>query len=312
MNYTFITHLNESTSPLKKISFTAELFDAPQVKATASSYDEAIKKVLIKTNEHFDFISSQGLEIPQPSAPSTVAFANRNKNVFIHTVEIDISRYLEKTEKINVTMPISTIKKVDDFLKDKVHNPNLFSSRSDYITKACQKFLPYADHMVSIFNNSEVETTFRYSKDNPAQNCMNLIEYLKHPFCSEVTFFATSRTSTNEFSREDGPETNLPLMGAIATVNLPGLREFYVLFDGQFLTAQRKSCYYEVKEVLDIAIQSDKASYIQLPVPFTSQLEPSDAVKLLSQFPRLKLNEAYRHLFFQLLSDLSESDYLKS
>ncbi|MDN8155658.1 HicB family protein, partial [Acinetobacter baumannii] len=97
---------------------------------------------------------------------------------------------------------------------------------------------------------------------------------------------------------------------AIAKVQLPGLNEIYIIFDGLFLTAQRKPRYNEVKDVLDTALETDKTSFIQLSVPFTSQLDPVEAVKILSEFPRQKLTKETRPTFFNLLSNLTEEQYV--
>ncbi|MBH8486000.1 type II toxin-antitoxin system HicB family antitoxin [Acinetobacter baumannii] len=309
-NYTVAVKITESKSFFKKDIYEAALFDKPNINATGSSYDEVIRKVYEKTLEYFDFLSDQGLDIPEPTEINSVTFKKRDKDVFFHVITIDTSIYAEKTEKINVTIPISLTRKIDDFLKDKVHNSNLFSSRSDYITKSCQRYLPYANYLASLYNNEDLIIAHRYHESNTTRNCLNLLDYLKLPNCQEVILFATYRTPTDGFSRDDGPETNLPLMGAIAKVQLPGLNEIYIIFDGLFLTAQRKPRYNEVKDVLDTALETDKTSFIQLSVPFTSQLDPVEAVKILSEFPRQKLTKETRPTFFNLLSNLTEEQYV--
>ncbi|GAA5003207.1 hypothetical protein GCM10023206_06690 [Acinetobacter puyangensis] len=306
-NYTVIVKVFEYKSLFKKDIYDATLFEQSTINATGSSYEEAIKKIHEKTLEYFDFLSDQGTEIPEPAEMSTIMFKNRDKDVFFHVITIDTSIYSEKTEKINVTMPIFLIRKIDDFLKHKVHNTNLFSSRSDYITKACKQYLPHAHNLAAIYNNEKKYSAFRYKVGNTTDNCSNLIEYLNHSFCEEVTLFATHRTPTHGFSRDDGPDTNLPLLGAIVKLKMPALKETYILFDGLFLTAQRKPRYNEVKNVLDTAVATNKTCFIQLPVPFTSQLDPEEAVKLLGEFPRHKLTQDSRPQFFNLLSSLSEA-----
>lgn len=309
-HYTVTVKVTEAKSLFKKDIYEATLFEQSKIKATGSSYEEAIKKIHEKTLEYFDFISDQGNDIPEPADMSNIMFKYRDKDVFFHVISIDTSVYSEKTEKINVTMPISLTRKIDDFLKEKVHNSNLFSSRSDYITKACRQYLPHAQNLAAIYNNEKTFSALRYKCGNTSDNCSNLIEYLNQSFGEEVILFATYSTPTHGFSRDDGPDSNLPLMGAIVKIKLPGLRETFILFDGLFLTAQRKPRYNEVKEVLDIAVTSTKASFIQLPVPFTSQLAPEEAIKLLGDFPRQKLTPDSRPDFFNLLSNISEEQYV--
>lgn len=310
-NYTVTVRVTETKSLFKKQVFEATFFEDPSISAVGSSYDEAINKINKKILEYFDQLSDRGEDIPQPAEMSTLMFKNRDKDVFFHVITIDTSLYTDKTEKINVTMPILLIRQIDDFLKDKVHNSNLFSSRSDYITKSCKQYLSYANHLAAIYNNESRFTAVRYKQSNTTDNCCNLIEYLKQSFCEEVILFATHRNPSNGYTNDDGPDSNLPLLGAIVKLKLPALRETYVLFDGLFLTAQRKPRYNEVKSVLDEALITNKTSFIQLAVPFTSQLDPTEAVKLLSNFPRQKLTTESRPSFFDLLSNLSEAEYSK-
>lgn len=305
-NYTVIIKVAEPKTFFSKNVFEATLFDNPEVMASGSSYDEAISKVQKKILAYFDLLSDRGEDIPEPAEMNSVMFKYREKNVFFHVIAIDTSLYSEKTEKINVTMPISLTRKVDDFLKDKVHNTNLFSSRSDFITKACKQYLPFAQNLAAIFNNEKNFTALRYKEGNTTDNCFNLLEYLNNTYCSEVILFATHRTASHGYSHDDGPEANLPLMGAIVKLNLPALRDTYIIFDGLFLTAQRKPRYNEIKEVLDAAVLTNKTSFIRHAVPFTSQLDSLEAVKLLGELPQNKLTEDSRSEFFKLLSNISE------
>ncbi|MDM1021864.1 type II toxin-antitoxin system HicB family antitoxin [Acinetobacter sp. VNK23] len=309
-NYTLLVKVTESKGFFKKNVYEATLFEHPKVIAIGSSYDEAVNKIQEKIHEYFDFLSDSGEDIPEPAEMTSIMFKNRDKNVFFHVISIDTSVYSEKTEKINVTMPISLTRKVDDFLKDKVHNTNLFSSRSDFITKACKQYLPFAQNLAAIFNNEKNFSALRYKEGNTTDNCCNLLEYLNNIYCNEVILFATYRTASHGYSHDDGPETNLPLMGAIVKLNLPALRDIYIIFDGLFLTAQRKPRYNEIKEVLDTAVLTNKTSFIRHAVPFTSQLDSVEAVKLLGEFPQNKLTQDSRSEFFNLLSNISEAEYI--
>ncbi|ALJ88928.1 TPA: HicB family protein [Acinetobacter baumannii] len=308
-NYTVLVKVTESKSLFRKNVYEATLFEHPKVTITGSSYEEAVSKIQEKIMEYFDFLSDRGEDIPEPAEMTAVMFKNRDKDVFFHVVSIDTSVYSEKTEKINVTMPISLTRKIDDFLKDKVHNSNLFSSRSDFITKACKQYLPYAQNLAAIFNNEKSFSALRYKESNTTDNCCNLLQYLNNSYGEEVILFATHRTPSHGYSHDDGPETNLPLLGAIVKLNLPALRDTYIIFDGLFLTAQRKPRYNEVKEVLDTAVLTNKTSFIRHAVPFTSQLDPAEAISLLGEFPRNKLTEDSRPEFFNLLSNISEAQY---
>ncbi|MFI8040017.1 hypothetical protein ACFMJX_26830, partial [Acinetobacter baumannii] len=89
---------NFPTPFFKKDIYEAALFDKPNINATGSSYDEVIRKVYEKTLEYFDFLSDQGLDIPEPTEINSVTFKKRDKDVFFHVITIDTSIYAEKTE----------------------------------------------------------------------------------------------------------------------------------------------------------------------------------------------------------------------
>lgn len=177
------------------------------------------------------------------------------------------------------------------------------------INKSLNEYLPHANLQNAAFHEQDKYLAVRGSHGNTTENCINLIEYIKRPECIQVLLFATHNKPTPGFSREDGPETNLPLMGAILLVELEDFNA-YVIFDGLFLTAQRYPRYKEVKEVLDAAVISDKAYFINIPVPFTSTWGPVGAVDQLLPLPRQELTPDSRKNFFKLLCNISEEKYL--
>lgn len=288
--------------------FKATFYDAPEIFVVGKSFDEAINEIELKVSKFFDDLSDVGLGLPVPSDLSIVALKNKEANVIFHVLSIDTSRYEEKTEKINVTLPIRLTHKIDEFIREKVNNSNMFSSRSDFIAKASNHYLNYAENLSSIFNNEKLNVS-RYKSNNTTENCRNLAYYLNSNTCDGIILFATHKTVDRTFSENDGPETNLPLMGAIVKVKFPGLSEQFILFDGLFLTAQRKPRYNEVQQILDLAVETNKTSFIQLSVSFTSQLMPIEAIKLLNKCPTQTLNAQTRSIFFSLLSNIPEAQY---
>ena len=108
-------------------------------------------------------------------------------------------------------------------------------------------------------------------------------------------------------SVKDGPETNLPLLHALVqSIPQEDIPE-YEIFDGMFLTAARRPRYLEVKKLLDEAIESRvPVEYGLRPIPFTSSMEPDEAVILMLDQPVRLLDERTRPEFFSLLSGLPE------
>ncbi|WP_288402288.1 hypothetical protein [uncultured Acinetobacter sp.] len=188
--------------------------------------------------------------------------------------------------------------------------PNLINKTKGY-EEVIQKLLPHTNPEYAAFNEKDNYVAVRGRVGNTTQNCSNLIEYISMIDCIQIVLFATSSKPENGFSRNDGPETNLPLMGAIAIVELEGFN-VYVIFDGLFLTAQRYPRYKEVREILDIAVASNKAYFICQPVPFTSSWGPVGAVDQLIHLPRQELSAETRKSFFSLLCSIPEESYENS
>jgi hypothetical protein len=133
---------------------------------------------------------------------------------------------------------------------------------------------------------------------------------IKDTKTERVILFASVEHPSNNFSRSDGSESNLPLVVALAEFNIPGVAPIYVVFDGPFLTAARRPRYLEVRELLDTAIESGKAFFSQQRVPFTSTLSAEGAAQeLLKVGPIVQLTSVNRAVYFQLLSPLTEASY---
>lgn len=147
----------------------------------------------------------------------------------------------------------------------------------------------------------------RYQNTSTTANLTALAGLIQDRACEEVRLFASPSTVTPEFSKADGPETNLPLVVALAKYKIPGITDVYVLFDGLFLTASRSPRVGEVRRLLDLALASRKAYVSSVNAPFTSKLEAIDAVKLLLNLgPCVPLTTSSRKMYFAQLSKISE------
>lgn len=158
---------------------------------------------------------------------------------------------------------------------------------------------------------------FAQRYDNPAVTNRNLgaiVDVLGDPGTLRVTLFASSATEGGLYDhRTDGPTTNLPLVAALAEIRVTGAKPVHVVFDGLFLTAQRKPRYDEVKVLLDTAVKSGKAFVATERAPFTSSLSPDDAAQALLNIAAtaVPLTEVTRPSYFALLVNLSEAEYQK-
>ncbi|MFP5065468.1 hypothetical protein [Acinetobacter pittii] len=247
----------------------------------------------VRTQNQDDWKRSQ-IRMPQEQYEAIVGYAEKNK-ISLNTAMIElIDRGLNSASTINLEEYLEEIAKR---MVEQTRRTSL------------QSLLPHTDINTLGFNTTEEFAAVRYKISNTTDNCCNLIQYLEMSNCLQVILFATSKIADESFSYNDGPDNNLPLMGALALVELPTLTA-YVVFDGLFLTAARLNRYREVKDVLDHAIESKKALFITESVPFTSSLSPIDALEKLANFNRKQLTVDSRREFFKLLSNWSEQQLL--
>ena len=143
--------------------------------------------------------------------------------------------------------------------------------------------------------------SFRNELGNTSDNKNALINKIKDPDTVKVTLFATKReVLANTF------ETNLPLVVALVETNTN-----YLLFDGNFLNAVRTSRFYEVRSVLDEAIQTTKVAYCSKPVEYTRDLHEDLVVKYLineSNNSSYLLTADSGRSFFAILSNITEKE----
>lgn len=150
----------------------------------------------------------------------------------------------------------------------------------------------------------------RYRNSSTTDNLASLVKLLNDPNCVEIRLFATGSAGSVGYSDSDGPDTNPPLVSAIAKYVIPGISDVYVLFDGSFLTAARRPRFLEVQELMDAAQSSGKTSFVPAAVPFTSATEPVAAVAtLLNLGPLTSFDQATRAEYFSLLSNIPEAQY---
>lgn len=160
--------------------------------------------------------------------------------------------------------------------------------------------------------NLSLLATRHNDRGNTTDNLQNLLDVLADPKTARVVLFATAEAPEGLYDhRTDGPETNLPLVAALAEIRVPGITPLHVVFDGLFLTAQRKPRYDEVRALLDTAVVSNKAFFAAERAPFTSTYPPGDAAQVLldAAGTAVQLTAATRARYFAMLGTVSESSY---
>lgn len=110
----------------------------PDIKGCFSAgdtFEEALTNVKDAIAGHLEILAEDGEEIPLASEVSKYLNNDEFKG-FIWAV-VDVSRYLGKAEKINVTLPSRLIRLIDD----KVGKDRQFKSRSAFLAAGAEKML---------------------------------------------------------------------------------------------------------------------------------------------------------------------------
>ena len=105
--------------------------DLPGCQEKASSIDSAINKISQVIASHLTILAEYGEAIP--NGKPVDYYVGDHDNVIWAIVDIDISPYLGKSHKINVTLPELLIKKIDD----RVAQSAAYKTRSGFIASAC-------------------------------------------------------------------------------------------------------------------------------------------------------------------------------
>jgi predicted RNase H-like HicB family nuclease len=105
--------------------------DIPGAVTAGDTFEEAYIAAVEIAHIRLEELLSEGQPVPMPS-PALAHHGHEDyKNMGWGMVEIDISPYLGKTEKVNVTLPGFVIQRIDRYVRD--HN---VKSRSSFLADA--------------------------------------------------------------------------------------------------------------------------------------------------------------------------------
>lgn len=112
----------------------------PDIKGCFSAgdtFEEALSNVKEAIAGHLEILAEDSEDIPLPSEASKYLNDEEYKSFIWAVVDIDVSRYLGKAEKVNVTLPSRLIRLIDDCVgKDKP-----YKSRSAFLAAGAEKLL---------------------------------------------------------------------------------------------------------------------------------------------------------------------------
>ncbi|PCH97663.1 MAG: HicB family protein [Gammaproteobacteria bacterium] len=134
MNYA-IVFSNEQNSDIYQVSVP----DLPGCSISVSSIDIGLEKISLSIKSHLAILAEYGEKIPSAISVEKhrQQYAIDNPHTFTLAfwaiVDIDISAYLGKSHKINVTLPELLIKQIDE----RVSKSSAYKTRSGFIASAC-------------------------------------------------------------------------------------------------------------------------------------------------------------------------------
>ncbi len=105
--------------------------DLPGCEEKCLSIDNGVIQIKHTIANHLSILAEYGESIPK--ARTVTHWQNNNLSGIWALVEIDITPYLGKSHKINVTLPELLIKQIDD----KVSRSDNYKTRSGFIATAC-------------------------------------------------------------------------------------------------------------------------------------------------------------------------------
>ena len=112
----------------------------PDIKGCFSAgdtFEEALRNVKEAIADHLEILAEDGEEIPLASEASAFLDDSDYQGFIWAVVDIDVSRYLGKAEKVNVTLPSRLIRLIDD----QVGKDRTYKSRSAFLAAGAERLL---------------------------------------------------------------------------------------------------------------------------------------------------------------------------
>ena len=111
--------------------------DIPGCFSAGSTYEEALSMTQDAIELHLETLAEDGEEIPMGSTLEAYKADKDYEDGIWALVNVDISPFLGKTQKINVTLPGRLISKIDKAVEEK----SLYGNRSNFLAKAAMREL---------------------------------------------------------------------------------------------------------------------------------------------------------------------------
>lgn len=114
-----------------------EVPDIPGCYSAGDDLDDAIAMAREAIEGHLELLAQDQQEIPKASKVSVHAANSDYAGCTWALIDIDITRYLGKAEKLNITLPAYLLNRIDVYVKNHPEH----KSRSGFLAEAALKIL---------------------------------------------------------------------------------------------------------------------------------------------------------------------------
>jgi predicted RNase H-like HicB family nuclease len=111
--------------------------DIPGCFSAGDTFEEALDNIKEAIAGHLEILAEDGEDIPLASEAAKFLDDSEYQGMIWAVVDIDVSRYMGKSEKINVTLPSRLIHMIDD----RVQKDGRFKSRSAFLAAGAERML---------------------------------------------------------------------------------------------------------------------------------------------------------------------------
>lgn len=118
-------------------SFGVVVPDIPGCFSAGDTLDEALNSVKEAIASHLEILAQDGVDIPLAHSIDAHVKNTDYAGFIWAVVDVDVSRYLGKTEKVNVTLPSRLIHLIDD----RVAHDARYKSRSGFLAAGAEALL---------------------------------------------------------------------------------------------------------------------------------------------------------------------------
>lgn len=136
MLYPAIIHHSEDSA------YGVTVPDIPGCFSAGDSMTEALSNAIEAIEMNLELLCEQDTPVPEASDASVYVAAAAESGGVITVVDVDITRFLGKAERINITLPARLLRRIDEHVK----RSRKYQNRSHFLAVASQHELAYGQN----------------------------------------------------------------------------------------------------------------------------------------------------------------------